>query len=116
VLEYAGYFLDVPAKDVFKQCVYTNLVKCSTTGERDRLHPQTQQACFCRHFQREVVFFNPRAIVAFGREAYRFLVHPTIYSVHHKPVVYVKHPSYPYSKAKKDNILASIKSELKEYC
>ncbi len=115
LLRYMKYFLDIPESQVFQICAYTNLVKCSSVGERDRLLFETANKCFNRHLCREIMFFNPKVIIAFGREVYNFLSRKEIKSSHLKPIVYVKHPSYYYRKDKEEEILAKKKAQILGY-
>ncbi|MBG1260094.1 uracil-DNA glycosylase family protein [Nostoc commune] len=105
--------LDVDKSEVFKYCVLTNLVKCSTVGEQDNLKKNTIKNCFKCHLMREIEFFNPKVIIAFGREVENFL--HSYQNLHSKPVIYVKHPSYHYRKDEKDSKILIIKSEVRKY-
>ncbi|MEH2206371.1 MAG: uracil-DNA glycosylase family protein [Nostoc sp.] len=113
ILNYMSTILDVDQGEVFKYCVLTNLVKCSTIGEQDKLKKNTIKNCFQCHLMREMTFFNPKVIIAFGREVEKFL--HSYKSLHGKPVIYVKHPSYHYKKDEKDSKIVIIKSEIRKY-
>lgn len=112
LVRYIAYFLDVYPHQVFEHVAYTNLVKCSTHGERDKLQPKTMAECFTKHFIREVDFFRPKVLLAFGREVERFLVQAKLKQLHSLPVIYVKHPSYFYSKEMESKKLDEIKAEI----
>jgi len=115
LLRYLAFFLDVPQEQVFQRVAYTNLVKCSSHEERDPLKPKTMSECFARHFVREIEYFKPKALIAFGREIERFLVDAKLRSLHALPVIYVKHPSYYYRKDEEREILTQIKAEVRRY-
>jgi len=115
LFRYMSYFLDIPEDEVFQQCAYTNLVKCSSIGERDNLRIATMRECFQNHLVREIELFNPNAIIAFGREVYNFLSRDAVKRLHLKPVVYIKHPSYYYRKDQEPKILAGLKSEIAQH-
>ena len=40
LIRYLSFFLDVPAEQIFRHAAYTNLVKCSTVGERGSFKSQ----------------------------------------------------------------------------
>ncbi len=113
LVRYLAYFLDVPPEQVFRSVAYTNLVKCSSHGERDPLQPKTMTECFSRHFVREIAYFKPKVLLAFGREVERFLVEAKSRRLHSLPVVYVKHPSYYYHKENEVAILAELKARVR---
>jgi len=62
LVRYLSFFLDVSDDPghVFRYAAFTNLVKCSSHGERDRLQPRTMEECFSKHFLREIDYFKPR--------------------------------------------------------
>lgn len=109
---YLAFFLDCPESDVFRRAAYTNLVKCSSPGEQDRLNLKTMNECFARHFIRELAFFRPRLLLALGREVENFLRKASASGLHGFPVVYIKHPSYHYRKDQEFEILHSIKADI----
>jgi uracil-DNA glycosylase len=115
LLRYLAHILDVEIKDVFKHCAYTNLVKCSTIGERDPLHPQTMRQCFANHFVREMAYFQPKVLLAFGREIETFLDRAREQRLHEIPVIYMKHPSYFYRRDLEVGELARIRLEVRRY-
>jgi len=111
LLRYLSFFLDIPAKDVFKKCALTNMVKCSTVGEQDRLNNRTLSQCFQKHLIREIEFFKPKVILALGREVEKFLKSQGV----EQPVIYIKHPSYFYRKDIEQDELDGIKSWMQKY-
>jgi hypothetical protein len=114
LVKYLSFFLDVPSDEVFNYAVYTNLVKCSTHGERDMLKQQTMKECFLKHFVREIEHFRPKALIAFGREVERFLLNAKKRQLHSLPVIYVKHPSYHYRRESEHEILTQIRTEVQQ--
>jgi Uracil DNA glycosylase superfamily len=115
LLRYVAHILDVEVKNVFKHCAYTNLVKCSTIGERDPLHPMTMRQCFIGHFSRELAYFQPKVLLAFGREVEKFLSRARDQRLHQLPVIYMKHPSYYYRRDLERGELARIRIEVRRY-
>lgn len=113
LLRYLSYFLDIPIDEVFRRCAYTNLVKCSTIGEQDRLPLVTMRQCYAQHLLREVVFLRPKVIVALGREVERFLKRSDVLGTPRREVVHVKHPSYYYRRNSEQNELARIKAQIR---
>jgi uracil-DNA glycosylase len=104
--------LGVAEDDVFKHAAYTNLVKCSTADEQARLHAGTMRECFARHLQREIAFFVPVALLALGGEVAHFLRRAARSGMHDRPVLRVKHPSYPYRKDELDAVLEDLRRQL----
>jgi hypothetical protein len=109
---YVCAFLDIAPGEVFQRCAYTNLVKCSTKGEQDRLHAATMDQCFTKHFIRETEFLRPKVLLALGREVQGFLQRQDVADRHKRPVVYVKHPSYYYRSDREQAELAAIRAEV----
>ena len=110
LLRYFSYFLDVSSDDVFTHCAYTNVVKCQTVGEQDRLDKITINPCLMTHFQKEIEFFSPKVIVALGNEAYRALGCLDL----GRPIIKLKHPSYYYRKEDEENVLMRLKIEIQK--
>lgn len=115
LVRYLAFFLDLPAEAVFQHVLYTNLVKCSTVGERDQLQPKTMNECFTRHLLREIAYFQPKVLLAFGREVERFLIETREQGRHTLPVVYIKHPSYFYGKNIEHEVLGKLKNQIQLY-
>jgi Uracil DNA glycosylase superfamily len=115
LLRYLAHILDVEIGSVFKRCAYTNLVKCSTVGEHDQLHPRTMHQCFSNHFAREITYFQPKVLLAFGREVESFLKRAREEGLHRIPVVYMKHPSYYYRRDLEQGELARIRLAVRQY-
>lgn len=110
LLRYLAYFLDMSEKDVFKKCVLTNIVKCSTIGEQDKLSSRTLSECFNKYLLKEIELFRPKVILALGREVETYLKTAGV----ELPVIYIKHPSYFYRKDKEKWELETIKSKILE--
>ena len=110
LLRYLAHFLDLPEKEVFKRCVLTNLVKCSTIGEQDKLNKATLSQCFQKHLIKEIEFFQPKVILALGREVESYLKNAGV----GLPVIYIKHPSYFYRKEIEKDELDMIKNKIKK--
>ena len=115
LLRYLSFFLNIQENEVFERCVYTNLVKCSTIDERDKLPQQTINECFTNYLQAEIALWNPILLLVLGREVERFLNRSQIKAQHRKPVIYVKHPSYYYRRDLEEEILGTIKSEINRH-
>lgn len=115
LLRYFAFFLDTPQDQVFKRSVYTNLVKCSTHCEQDRLKQQSMNECFTKHFLRELNYFKPKILIAFGREVENFLIKSKEKKLFDLPIIYVKHPSYFYRKDVEKINLNEIKNNIIKY-
>jgi uracil-DNA glycosylase len=96
---YKGLELKETEQQFLDQHVFfTNLFKCSTDDEQGRIPQQAFSVCYARYFLDELNLLRPRLILATGREAYRFLHAREKAGEIDVPVLYVKHPSYFYSK------------------
>jgi len=115
LIRYLSYFLDVPKAEVFNHAVYTNLVKCSTHGERDVLNGVTMHNCFSQHLLREINYFQPKVLIAFGREVENFLLNAKVHGRIALPIIYVKHPSYFYKREEESYELEMIKNRIIEF-
>jgi hypothetical protein len=112
LFRYVSYFLDVPVSDIWTRAAFTNLVKCSTVGEQDRLAAKTMTECYRRYFERELEILQPRVLLALGREVEGYLrSHSGRYR---DRVIYVKHPSYHYRKDVEAQELLAIKRALQQ--
>jgi len=125
--EYLAYFSSLnngEEKEIFQNVAYTNLVKCSFTkrlGERARLSSEMKECCFNTWFLEELQVLRPTLILALGREVQHFLDDAKkvnknkMKNVLKKeiPVIYIKHPSYPYKKTIKNKELNKIKRKIK---
>jgi hypothetical protein len=62
--------LQVPQDQVLRRVVITPIAKCTPLGDVDQ---QTVLTCERRHLQREIRFWRPRIILAFGTRVARQL-------------------------------------------
>jgi hypothetical protein len=115
LFSYLSYFLDIEndVDTIYQYAAHTNLVKCSTVGEQDKLARSTMEECYQKYFIEELKLLQPKVLLALGHEVEKFLIKKK--SQHGLPVVYIKHPSYHYSKENKDRILAEKKEEILAY-
>lgn len=111
LLRYLAYFLDIQKENVFKKCALTNLVKCSTVGEQDKLSRAAISQCYQKYLRKEIDYLKPRVILALGREVEQSLLKM---GVDH-PVIYIKHPSYFYRKDIEKQELDKIKLQIKKF-
>ena len=110
LLRYFSYFLDLPPDEVFRYCAYTNLVKCQSIGEQDKLEKPAIDNCLDRHFQREYQRYRPSILVALGNEVFQALSRAKL----QVPLIKLKHPSYFYSKLKEPATLQQLKRNIQE--
>ncbi len=115
LIEYLTTFLNIRESEIFKRCVYTNLVKCSTETEKEKLKAKTKDQCFNSYLHDEIILWKPKVLLALGREVEYFLNKKSIKEKHGKPIIYIKHPSYYYKTEQKDQILEEIKTEINKY-
>jgi uracil-DNA glycosylase len=101
--------------DVFNYVAETNLVKCSTLGESDNLMPKTINECYSKYLLNEIKLYNPKVILALGREVENYLNKRKKLNDFNIPVVYIKHPSYHYKKEDKEKILLDLTKTIKSF-
>lgn len=113
LFRYISSFLDLPKKEIYSQIAHTNLVKCSTKNETEKLNKKSMMACFKKYLLEEIKILKPKVILALGKEVYNFL--KKYQYEFNLPIVYIKHPSYFYKKSEEKNILSKIKKEIEGY-
>jgi len=112
LFRYISFILDIPntIDDIYKNVAHTNLLKCSTYDERQKLTENDIRPCYNKYFMDEIKYLNPKVLLALGREAYKFLYKRK--DQHGLPVVYIKHPSYYYKRGVEMEKLTEIKNEV----
>lgn len=113
--EYLAFFLDVTPDEIFTQAAFTNLVKCSSVNEQEKLRNLRKAAntCFERFFVKELELFKPRVVLALGREVYDFLSEKEDeLRVRSSCLIGIKHPSYPIKKERKKEALSHFKERI----
>jgi uracil-DNA glycosylase len=115
LFNYVSFFLDLPndIDVIYQHVAHTNLVKCSTKGERDKLNKNTMEECYNKYFKEELDLLKPKVLLALGREVEKYLIDKM--ADHNLPVIYVKHPAYHYRKQDKEKILIEIKKRIGKY-
>lgn len=113
LFRYLAFFLDVPHSDIYQHAAHTNIVKCSTPKESAKLNSKTMEECFQKYFLREIELFQPKVLLALGRESEAFLLKKSWKLC--LPIIYVRHPSYYYPKEKEHIILDRIKEDIQFY-
>ena len=89
LVKWAAYILDVSEEQVFSKAIYTNLVKCTTPGNKTP-HKETAYTCFQHHLSNEIRAWNPRAIVALGEKTDKYLRGFSL----SKDIYFLPHPSH----------------------
>ena len=95
-------------KEISEHVAFTNLFKCSTKKEQERIKDDSFENCYEKYFKDEIKLINPQVILALGKEVDHFLKSKNL----DVNVIYIKHPSYSYSKIGELNKLKKIKKEL----
>ena len=115
LFRYLSFFLDIPEDEIFLYAARTNLVKCSTLDERAKFRSikVTVEECYRKYFLFELQIFQPKVILALGREVEKFLKKNV--PIHNFPVIYVRHPSYFYRIEEEREVLTGIKEEIRRY-
>jgi hypothetical protein len=92
----------------------TQLFKCSTRNEQERLTTDDVRTCFEKFFREEVRLICPRAILAFGNEVSKILERLDT-EKNLPPMVTIRHPAYFYPKGSEVDRLRAIRKHLKRY-
>ena len=95
-------------KEIFQHVALTNLFKCSTANEQERIRTESFQTCYDKYLAREIRLWRPKVILALGEEVLRFLEKQNLTV----PLISVRHPSYFYRRAEERSILRGVKKEL----
>jgi len=99
---------------IYQVMSHTNLMKCSTTGERDRLDKTTMKVCSEKYLLDEIRLLRPKVLLALGGEVATFLNRmKKEYEL--PPVIRIKHPSYFYRKEIEYETLLQIKDQINQY-
>jgi uracil-DNA glycosylase len=106
--EYQRSYCAEHEKEIFQHVALTNLFKCSTEGERERIRSESLQTCYDKYLSREIELWRPKVILALGEEVSGFLEKKNLIV----PLVSVRHPSYFYRKADERRILSIKKKKL----
>ena len=85
---------------IMQDVALTNLFKCSTRNEQQKLFSADVSVCVERYFLPEVKLLKPKVILAFGNEVDNFLIRLGLHE-HLPPIIKIKHPSRSYGKKKK---------------
>ena len=87
---------------------FTNLFKCNTKCEQERIKNSSFDICYRKYFIQEIELIKPHTILALGDEVSKFLKRKQL-KVH---LISIKHPSYFYRKNDEPDILRMRKTEL----
>ena len=116
LFRYISYFLDMPndIKEIYKYVAHTNLLKCSTTDEQQKLRncKEAVDNCFNTYLLSEIKYMQPKVLLALGKEVYKYLNKKDLQI----PIICIKHPSYYYKKNEETEILNGIKNEINNIC
>ena len=106
--EYQCSDVSLHDKEIFRHVAITNLFKCSTKCEQQKLKRKDFYSCYKKYFPRELELISPKVILALGGEVSRFLSSVAL----PVPIVSIKHPSYFYSRNEEPKYLKTIKRKL----
>jgi uracil-DNA glycosylase len=101
-------------KKIMQSVAITNLFKCSTKNEREKLSFKDVKTCLERNFLKEVEMLKPQVILALGNEVGGILKRLEK-DQDLPPVVKIKHPSYFYEKTIEARELSKAKRALSKY-
>jgi len=75
LFRYISFFLNIPnnVDSIYQHAARTNLVKCSTIGERDRLDKTTMKVCSEKYLLDEIRLLQPKVLLALGGEVATYL-------------------------------------------
>lgn len=99
---------------IMRDVALTNLFKCSTRNEQQKLLSADVSVCVERYFLPEVKLLKPKVILAFGNEVANFLIRLGLHE-HLPPIIKIKHPSRPYGKEEEVHIMSAVRKALKKY-
>jgi uracil-DNA glycosylase len=112
---FKGFELDdTERKHIHRHVFFTNLFKCSTRDEQAKIPDSAFSVCYEKYFVEELNLIRPRLILATGREVYRFLRCKEKSGEIAMHVIYVKHPSYFYSRDNEQRELSGIKHSVQQ--
>jgi hypothetical protein len=92
-------------EEIFKRIALTNLLKCSTCNEQAILKKNIIDKCYNTYFTNEIKYLKPKVILALGKEVFNYLEEKQ--NDLKIPIVYIKHPAFPYP----GNRIPDIKKE-----
>jgi len=95
-------------KEISEHVAFTNLFKCSTKCEREKIKDTSFENCYEKYFKEEIKLIKPKTIIALGKEVKKFLDSKQL------KVIYIKHPSYFYRINDELDILRNKKKELRK--
>ena len=98
-------------KEIMRSVAFTNLFKCSTKNEREKLSFKDVKVCLERYFLKEVEMLKPQVILAFGNEVGSNLKRLKK-DKNLPPIEKVRHPSYFYNKDIEARQLSKVKRSL----
>jgi len=95
-------------KEIDKFVAFTNIFKCSTECEQERIKYDSFNICYTKFFIQEVQLIKPQLILALGNEVTNFLKSKPL----QMPVVSIRHPSYFYERISERDKLNQKKKEI----
>ena len=72
LLAWLSEILEKQPEEVFREVVYTNLVKCTTPSNK-MPSKELSKTCFAQNLQKEILFWRPRVVVALGNTCHDML-------------------------------------------
>ena len=107
LLGWLSEILEKNPEEVFKEVVYTNLVKC-TTPRNKMPSKDLGMTCYNQNLQKEILFWNPLLLVALGNTCDEFLSALKIEHMRLPHPSHRKHSKYHLSEVQ------NIKQKIKE--
>jgi uracil-DNA glycosylase len=96
-------------KEISEHVAFTNLFKCSTKCEQERIKDTSFENCYEKYFKEEIELIRPQIIFALGSEVTKFLKSKKL----DVPLISIRHPSYFYKKNDELKKLKNKKTALK---
>jgi len=106
--EYQNRYVQAHEKEISVHVAFTNLFKCSTKCEQERIKNSSFDICYRKYFMQEIELIKPQTILVLGGEVSKFLKKKQL----KVPLISIKHPSYFYRKNDESDILRMKKTEL----
>ncbi|GHV79091.1 hypothetical protein AGMMS49944_08820 [Spirochaetia bacterium] len=98
--------------ETYRRIAFTNLVKCSTRNERQKLTDDLIAPCYKKYFLNEIKYFQPKVILALGRDVENYLKRQKNYPK--KQIINIRHPTLFYRKEEEKEKLENIKKSIHE--
>ena len=106
LLTWIAEILEIEKSEIFRQVVYTNLVKCTTPGNK-KPSRQLGESCFGQNLKYEIARWKPLNIIALGKSCFKALLGLSV------DCLELPHPSHRRDRNYHIPFVAEIKKKLR---